>query len=404
MVPSIWRASLLSSAILLLHAAAAVRGEVITTPTGLKYEDENPTSCDRPTQKGDLISVHYIGTLENGKEFDQSYKRGAPFAFRLGMHQVISGWDEGLENMCIGVKRKLIIPPELGYGSRDMGDIPPNSVLIFETQLMHIKGVPDPPPPTPPPANVTEPAKAEPADKDEAIPIDAKPAETAAAAPKETQAATTGADKDTPMTTTIEESKGECRLLGPFALLVQSALGVLALLSLVFKRWRERPRRPLKIWFFDVSKQVVGTALLHVANLAMSMLSSGIDAAAHAAKIAEASKGEGEELPNPCSFYLLNLAIDVSLYSNALAFLDPNNRADNNWHPDSGGSPQASPCSLPPHTTRKPSGVTQVRSLRLPATRYMVDEAMHRLFHWTLRHEALCPFHVPGSPLAPMGG
>ena len=97
---------------------------------------------------------------------------------------------------------------------------------------------------------------------------------------------------------------GECRLLGPFALFVQGALGLLALLSLVFKRWRERPQRPVKIWAFDASKQVVGSALLHVANLFMSMLSSG-----------ELTFKANEYQANPCSFYLLNLAIDVTIKS-----------------------------------------------------------------------------------------
>lgn len=94
---------------------------------------------------------------------------------------------------------------------------------------------------------------------------------------------------------------GECKLLGPFALFIQGALGVLALLVLVFKRWRERPQRPLKIWAFDASKQVVGSALLHIANLLMSMLSSG-----------QLTIKAGDYQANPCSFYLLNLAIDVS--------------------------------------------------------------------------------------------
>ena len=93
---------------------------------------------------------------------------------------------------------------------------------------------------------------------------------------------------------------GECKLLGPFALFVQGALGLLALLSLVFKRWRERPQRPVKIWAFDASKQVVGSALLHMANLFISMLSSG-----------ELTPKADDFQANPCSFYLLNLAIDV---------------------------------------------------------------------------------------------
>ena len=117
--------------------------------------------------------------------------------------------------------------------------------------------------------------------------------------------------------------KGECKLLGPFAVLVQGALGLLALLSLVYKRWRERPQRPVKIWAFDASKQVVGSALLHLANLGMSQFSSGqLEAArAHAAAIAEAAskavatgdKNKFGHNPNPCSFYLLNLAIDTTI-------------------------------------------------------------------------------------------
>lgn len=99
-------------------------------------------------------------------------------------------------------------------------------------------------------------------------------------------------------------ANGECNLLGPFALIIQGSLGALALLSLVFKRWRERPQRPVKIWAFDASKQVVGSMLLHIANLLMSMLSSGqLDITITAA---------GDYQANPCSFYLLNLAIDVS--------------------------------------------------------------------------------------------
>lgn len=93
---------------------------------------------------------------------------------------------------------------------------------------------------------------------------------------------------------------GECQLLGPFSLLIQAALGGLALLSLVYKRYRERPQRPLKIWAFDVSKQVFGSAMLHLANLVLSMFSAG-----H-------FEIQQQYQPNPCSFYLLNLGIDVS--------------------------------------------------------------------------------------------
>ncbi|OAX77994.1 hypothetical protein ACJ72_07701 [Emergomyces africanus] len=91
---------------------------------------------------------------------------------------------------------------------------------------------------------------------------------------------------------------GECQLLGPFALIVQAALGAIALLSLVYKRWRERPQRPVKVWAFDVSKQVFGSVLLHLANLLASMFSAG--------QIPVTATYQ----PNPCSYYLLNLGID----------------------------------------------------------------------------------------------
>ena len=103
---------------------------------------------------------------------------------------------------------------------------------------------------------------------------------------------------------------GECRLLGPFALFVQGGLGLLALFSLVWKRWRERPRRPVKVWFFDASKQVVGSALLHLLNVVMSMLSSGDYELASKAK--QVQDHAGRE-PNPCSWYLINIAVDVSV-------------------------------------------------------------------------------------------
>jgi hypothetical protein len=103
-------------------------------------------------------------------------------------------------------------------------------------------------------------------------------------------------------------------------------LGLLALSALVYKRWRERPQRPLKIWFFDVSKQVVGSVLVHITNLFMSMLSSGqftmkLDANSMSGRQlgklamlgARAVDAQGKYTPNPCSFYLLNLAIDVRL-------------------------------------------------------------------------------------------
>ncbi|OAL38548.1 hypothetical protein AYO20_02198 [Fonsecaea nubica] len=112
-----------------------------------------------------------------------------------------------------------------------------------------------------------------------------------------------------------DKSSGECKLLGPFAILVQGALGALALLSLVYKRWRERPQRPLKVWSFDVSKQVVGSILLHLLNLLMSLFSSGKigETVVNATASTPGSETIAEYQPNPCSFYLLNLAIDTTI-------------------------------------------------------------------------------------------
>lgn len=109
---------------------------------------------------------------------------------------------------------------------------------------------------------------------------------------------------------TSDASNGKCQLLGPFAIYVQAFLGLLALLSLVWKRYRERPRRPVKVWFFDVSKQVFGSVLLHVANLAMSELSAGDYELSSSTKQVE--HGTGRQL-NPCSFYFINIAVDTTL-------------------------------------------------------------------------------------------
>lgn len=89
-------------------------------------------------QDGDFIRVHYTGWLTDGEEFDSSRDNYSPFEFQLGAGEVIKGWDQGIIGMKAGGKRKLTIPPKLGYGKRDMDVIPPNSTLVFEVDLVEI--------------------------------------------------------------------------------------------------------------------------------------------------------------------------------------------------------------------------------------------------------------------------
>ena len=109
----------------------------ITTKSGLKYVDIVIGDGELPSV-GDKVKVHYTGTLLDGTKFDSSRDRNRPFEFPLGAGRVIKGWDEGLATMRVGGQRKLIIPPDLGYGSRSAGQIPPNSTLIFDIELLEI--------------------------------------------------------------------------------------------------------------------------------------------------------------------------------------------------------------------------------------------------------------------------
>ena len=125
-------------AYVLTHRGPATGAEV-ATPSGLKYIDLVEGTGATP-QKGQTVSVQYTGTLENGRKFDSSVDRGQPYEFRIGEGAVIKGWDEGLATMKVGGKRKLIIPPSLGYGQRGSPpNIPPNSILLFDVELLNVK-------------------------------------------------------------------------------------------------------------------------------------------------------------------------------------------------------------------------------------------------------------------------
>ncbi len=123
---------------LLPLAGHGAEENMVKTPSGLQYVDL-VVGKGREAHAGERATVHYTGTLVDGTKFDSSKDRNQPFSFQLGAGRVIKGWDEGVQGMRIGGTRKLVIPPQLGYGSRGAGGrIPPNATLIFEVELLDL--------------------------------------------------------------------------------------------------------------------------------------------------------------------------------------------------------------------------------------------------------------------------
>jgi len=121
-----------------MSPTATSSAKITKMQDGLQIQDET-VGIGAEAVSGKSVTVNYVGTLTNGTKFDSSIDRNQPFTFNLGAGQVIQGWDEGVTGMKVGGKRKLVIPPALGYGSQDLGTIPPNSILVFEVELLKVE-------------------------------------------------------------------------------------------------------------------------------------------------------------------------------------------------------------------------------------------------------------------------
>jgi FKBP-type peptidyl-prolyl cis-trans isomerase len=127
---------------LILLSLAACGGDSATSPSGggSLVSEDLVVGTGATAAVGDRVTVHYVGTFTNGTKFDSSYDRNQPFSFRIGAGQVIPGFEQGVVGMRVGGRRRITIPPSLGYGSQAVGSIPANSTLIFDIDLLSIAG------------------------------------------------------------------------------------------------------------------------------------------------------------------------------------------------------------------------------------------------------------------------
>lgn len=129
-----------------LFAAVGALAEIEERPSGLKVEVmSKPEACEKAAANGQMLTMHYTGKLEDGTKFDSSLDRDDPFKFQIGVGQVIKGWEEGILGMCVGEKRQLTVPAELGYGDQGAGDIiPGGATLYFDVELLDAEEGPVP--------------------------------------------------------------------------------------------------------------------------------------------------------------------------------------------------------------------------------------------------------------------